>query len=380
MIGTLLVTKCVVSEKARCRWGILRYTNSTQLRSWTEFSQRPGALALEMAGIASHFNFWNTTSKEALQTVWRQDENSKRISVAIVAVAMTAFPFIVLGNSLVIWSVCKDPLKKLRSLPSNFILLSMSVADLLVGFVACPSTVYWHWVVFHGDDRSHLLLLVSSTLVNVSVGHIFLLTVDRLYALVTPLHYKVKVTTKRVSIAAVSCWIYFLLFGCAFGLLQKYYTVMGAIYNIQIFCIIASILVMYVVILCGFHRYSKRSELTDQSTANRQMMLQRERSLWKGIAIVICAFLLCFLPWFISQLTILFCVSCQRNLWLLLLFNAFSVILMYVNSGLNPFLYAWRLPKYRETFKHLLKKRACCRKQGNKKREDVKNCIHDTRV
>ncbi|XP_078357404.1 adenosine receptor A2a-like [Oculina patagonica] len=331
-----------------------------------------------MAAIASHFNFWNATSEKALRTVWLHDENSKKMSVAVVAVAMIAFPFIVFGNSLVILSVWKDPLKKLRSSPSNFILLSMAIADLLVGFVACPTTVYWHWAVFHSDDRSHLPLLFSATLLIFSVSHIFLLTVDRFFALETPLHYKDKVTNKRVSIAAVACWSYFLLFGCAFGLLQRYYTIMGAIYNIQMFCIVAAILILYVVILCGFHRFSKKTELKDQSAANRQRIFQRERSLWKGIAIVICAFLLCFLPWLISQLITLFCISCHRNLWLLLLSNAFSVSLMYVNSGLNPFLYAWRLPKYRETFKHLMKKRTCCR--GSENRRSNENCIHGRRV
>ena len=27
---------------------------------------------------------------------------------------------------------------------------------------------------------------------------------------------------------------------------------------------------------------------------------------------------------------------------------------MHTNSGVNPFIYAWRFPKYRETFMHLL--------------------------
>lgn len=331
-----------------------------------------------MAAVASHFNFWNTTSEGALLLTWLRDKHAKTLSAVIVGVGMIAFPFIVFGNSLIVLSVWKDPLKKRRSLPPNFILLSVAIADLLVGFVACPSTVYWHWAVFHSDDRSHLPLLVSYTLVNVSVGHIFLLTVDRFFALLTPLHYKVKVTNKRVSIADATCWIYFLLFGCAFGLSQEYYTVMGAMYNIQIFAIFLSILVLYVVILCVFHRYSKETELTDQSTANRQVILERERNVWKGTAIVICAFLLCFLPWFISQLIALFCLPCHLNLWLLLLFNALFVILMYVNSGLNPFLCAWKLPKYRDTFKHLLKKRTCCR--GNQDRRVIENCVHETRL
>ena len=113
-----------------------------------------------MAAVASHFNFWNATSEGALLLTWLRDKHAKRLSAIIIAVALIAFPFIVFGNSLVIMSVWKNPLKKLRSLPSNFILLSMAIADLLVGFVACPSIVYWHWALFHSDDRSHLPLLV----------------------------------------------------------------------------------------------------------------------------------------------------------------------------------------------------------------------------
>lgn len=219
------------------------------------------------------------TTDEFLLMLWLRVDNAKSISTTVAVVVMTMFPFIVFGNSLVILSVWKDPLKKLRSSPSNFILLSMAIADLLVGFVACPSTVYWHWAIFHREHASNLPVLVGSTLINVSVGHMFLLTVDRFFALITPLQYRVKVTNKRVSIAAVTCWIYFVLFGCTFGLLQKYYVIMAAIYNIQIFCIIACILLLYVVILCGFHRYSKKTELKENSAANRQRIFERERSL-----------------------------------------------------------------------------------------------------
>ena len=202
----------------------------------------------------------------------------------------------------------------------------------------------------------------------------FLLTVDRFFALVTPLQYRVKVTNKRVGIATVTCWIYFLLFGCGLGLLQEYHVIMGTIYNLQIFCFLVSILVIYVVILCRFHRYSKTTQVKDQSRANRQMILQRERNLWKAITIVICAFLFCFMPWFITQIIIYVCLPCHRNLSFLMMFYIFSTSLMYGNSGLNPFLYAWRLPKYRDTFKHLfslLKKRACFCNNQNRQRIEI---------
>ena len=304
--------------------------------------------------------------------------NAKTVSLTAAVVAIILFPFIVFGNSLVILSVWKDPLKILRLSPSNFILLSMAFADLLVGLVSCPATVYWHWAALYSDSQAHLPMLIGSVLVTVSVGHILLLTVDRFFALVTPLHYKIKVTNKGVTIAAVTVWVYFIAFACAFGLLKKYFTIIGVIYNLQIFFVVVCILVTYVGILCGFHKHSNHRELQEQSEAERQRVLQREKKVWKGIAIVICAFLLCFLPWFISQLLTYFCLPYHSNLSLLLLSNAVSVNLMVANSGLNPFLYAWRLPKYRETFKYLVKMRSRC--NVNFRKNNVANYVQDSRL
>ena len=333
-----------------------------------------------MAAVAGHFNFWNMSSNEALNKVWLRVDNAKTISATVSVVALLISPIIVLGNSLVILSVWKDPFKTLRSSPSNFILLSMAVADLLVGLVACPLTVHWGWATFRHENPPFSPLLVSFFLINVSVGHMFLLTVDRFFALVNPLQYRVKVTNKRVGIATVACWTYFLLLGCAFGLLQDYYIITGTIFSLQIFCFLLSILVSNVVILCRFHKYSKTRELNDQSTANRQMILQRERKLWKNIIIIICAFLFCFMPWFITLIIIYVCVSCHRMLSLLMLFYIVATSLMLANSGLNPFLYAWRLPKYRETFKHFLKRRGCCGKRSNPNKRVIDNRVHDSKL
>ncbi|XP_078359745.1 5-hydroxytryptamine receptor 4-like [Oculina patagonica] len=330
-----------------------------------------------MAAVAGHFNFLNMTSKEAFNKVWFQADTAKALSAAVSVAAMLMFPIVVFGNSLVILSVWKDPLKTLRSSRSNFILLSMAVADLLVGLVVCPLAVYWVWTNIYHEGTSLTLSLLSSFLVNVSVGHIFLLSIDRFFALVTPLHYRVKVTNKRVRIATACCWIYFLLFDCALGLLQEHYITWGIFYNLQILCFLMSILVLYVVILCRFHKYSR--EVNDQSTANRQMIVQRERKLWKAITIIICAFLFCFMPRFITQIVIYVCLPCHRNFSVLMLFYTVVAGLTYLNSGLNPFLYAWRLPKYRDTFKYFLKKRACyCTNQNIESAENP--AYADTRL
>ena len=168
----------------------------------------------------------------------------------------------------------------------------MAIADLLVGLVVCPLMVYWSWAIFQQEKLTSVLKSFF-VLTDVSSGHVLLLTVDRVFASVTPLQYRVKVTNKRVRIASVTCWAYFILFGCAFGLWEKGYIILVTVFIAQSLFILISILVLNLVILFAFRKHRKTTAAQAQSTANSEIMLQRERKLSKAIAIVICAFLIC---------------------------------------------------------------------------------------
>ena len=313
-----------------------------------------------MAAVVGHYNFWTITSEKALQDAWLHLENVKPLSATSSVLSIVMAPIIVLGNLLVLLAVWKDPLKKLRSSPSNFILVSMALADLSVGLVVCPITAYWGWVIFEkGTSPFDLSVIFAINVfsVNVSFGHMFLLTVDRLLAVVKPLQYRVIITNKRAVIASCVCWIYFLAFGCSFLMLRDYFAIMGAVYNVQLLSILVSMLIMYTVITIRLRRYSKtRMNKPIHSPNSLLVILQREKRLFKAITIVICAFLICYMPWFIVQLLIYLCKPCHPHLALLMIFFGFSGSLTYANSGLNPMLYSWRLPRYRETFKYFWKK------------------------
>ncbi|XP_068759986.1 adenosine receptor A2a-like [Montipora capricornis] len=318
------------------------------------------------------------TSEEALVQVWLNLDNAETILTTVAVLATIMFAMTAFGNFLVVLSVWMDPLRKLRSSPSNFIIFSLAVADLLIGLVASPLHAFLAWALLHKYTNPPFpFLIFFTTLINVSVGHILLLSIDRFFAVVTPLQYRGKVTSKRVCIVSVTCWIYFLLFGFVFSLLPKHYALMKTLYNVQIFCILICIVVINVLTLYRFHKYSHITEALDEQHAGlpRQMILQRERTVAKAIAIVISASLLCFIPWFIVQMIVYICLTC--NFSLLMLAHFIAVAVMYVNSAINPFLYAWRLPKYKETFKHILKKRTCFRRYETREAVDH---VEDTRL
>ncbi|XP_068713197.1 trace amine-associated receptor 3-like [Montipora foliosa] len=255
-----------------------------------------------MAAVRGIVDYWNMTSEEALVQVWLNIDNAEAIFSSVAVLATITFPMTAFGNFLVVLSVWMDPLRKLRSSPSNFIIFSMAVADLLVGLVTSPLHAFLAWALLHKyTNASFGFLKFFATLINISVGHILLFSIDRFFAVVTPLEYRAKVTTKRVCIVSVACWIYFVLFGIVFSLLRKHYALMETLYNVQILCILICIVVINVFTLYRFHKYSHSTEALDEQHAGvpRQMILQRERTVSKAIAIVISAFLLCFIPWFI---------------------------------------------------------------------------------
>ena len=122
--------------------------------------------------------------------------------------------FILIGNGLVIAAVLIDPLKNIFRRPSNHFVLSLAVADFLVGAAICFFTGWWHIVVaiykkdLFGAGRNksgvgefHLVAICTANLLSLSI--------NRLIAIKTPLQYSYKVTKRKVRIVIVCTWGYF---------------------------------------------------------------------------------------------------------------------------------------------------------------------------
>ncbi|XP_061697866.1 trace amine-associated receptor 13c-like [Syngnathoides biaculeatus] len=98
--------------------------------------------------------------------------------------------------------------------PTNLLLLSLSVTDLLVGLLMIVGQLYNQascW--FLGDSLCSLFRVFMITVTTASIGNMVLISVDRYVAICDPLHYIVKVTVKRIQHGVCLCW-FLSLFSC----------------------------------------------------------------------------------------------------------------------------------------------------------------------
>jgi preprotein translocase subunit SecG len=111
------------------------------------------------------------------------------------------------GNLLVILAVVLDPYKNLRT-PFNYLMASLACADLLVGSVTEPLSVYLHFkegldLNLHSFQTLHMTYFISCTASVLSLGT---LAVERYLAIRNPHTYRNKLTGKRILGTIASIW------------------------------------------------------------------------------------------------------------------------------------------------------------------------------
>ena len=113
------------------------------------------------------------------------------------------------GNLLVILAVALDPYKNLRT-PFNYLMASLACADLLVGTVTEPLSVYTH--IKEGLDLNlslreletlHMSYFIGCTASVLSLGT---LAVERYLAIRNPHTYRNKLTGKRILLTIACIW------------------------------------------------------------------------------------------------------------------------------------------------------------------------------
>lgn len=100
--------------------------------------------------------------------------------------------------------------------------------------------------------------------------------------------------------------------------------------------------------------------ITSPSSTSRST-LQKEVHAAKSLAIIVGLFALCWLPLHIINCFNYLCKDCKRpHIWVMNI----AIILSHANSVVNPFIYAYRIREFRQTFRRILYQHILGRKDG----------------
>nr|XP_046230088.1 trace amine-associated receptor 1-like [Scatophagus argus] len=262
----------------------------------------------------------------------------------------------VCGNLLVIISIIY--FKQLHT-PTNSLILSLAVADLLVGVLVFPFSMEFTvtFCLYHNDLFCKIRDSFDVTLSTCSILNLCCISIDRYYAVSQPLTYATKMNVCVVVIMILVSWGVSVLVALGFviaGLNHEKCEEMCFIDALfaNILGPILSLVLPLIIMLCIYLKIflvAQRQACSIQSIKSGAAVSKMERKATKTLAIVLGVFLMCWSPFFLcftSQL--LSHVSVP-----VVVFEALNWLALS-NSMLNPFIYAFFYSWFRSAFRMII--------------------------
>uniref|UniRef100_A0A4W5RIB0 G-protein coupled receptors family 1 profile domain-containing protein n=1 Tax=Hucho hucho TaxID=62062 RepID=A0A4W5RIB0_9TELE len=245
--------------------------------------------------------------------------------------------------------------------PTNLLILSLAVADLLVGLIVIPVATVALMESCWGFGEYFYLLCTS-----LSLGNLVLISIDRYVAVCDPLLYHSKITITRmmccISITWCCCIIYraaiiknfvnvlvpsrcltecFIFEGVTWG------NIIDVVFTMVVPCSV--IVTLYLKIFVVARSQARKIFIKEAASVSGVKTVQAnksERKAAKTLSIVVFTYLICWIPFLFSSFFLVSFFS--DNLSFIIGF------LPLVNSFINPIIYAFFYPWFKVTAKHIL--------------------------
>lgn len=268
------------------------------------------------------------------------------LAIAIVLAIITTF-----GNLLVIVAVYKDPFRELRT-TSNYLLVNLAVADLIMGLVIGPIWALQYWVKENRSNYSIAANVILVLTIEASCLTVLFLTVERYIVLERPLRRETLSNGVAVKIYIFIIWLTASLVSSLIIPFweQRAYTLF-LFAGIGFFLLLV-MLCMYIRMFIIIRKFNKALLTQGVRTALIQpdqayiTAHKREQQVAKAIFLFFGTFALCWLPSVITE-TIKYSHPISEHICRGVLF------LGLLNSSLNPILYTFRMPSFRRAIQSM---------------------------
>ena len=277
-----------------------------------------------------------------------------RLSYTTATVSGVLCLLTVSGNLFVCLAVFIDPHRDLRK-PFNYFVVNLAIADLIVGCVTEPISVYYHIKEGLGGpiDKIELRSVHASFFISctASVLSFSLLAFERYTAVVSPVKYRFYFSVSRFLALVVLVWL-------GSVCLTIVYVFTNFIFHAFVFIdlavgwTLAVFLFTYVKILRSFKQRTENvSTMSGNSKARANLYNMK---LTKTYMIVLSIFLVCFTPACIAIYIVTWCKTCSCLTVHYL--RDITIMIILFSSALNPFVYAFRFGNFRRAVRDIFQR------------------------
>ncbi|XP_072048174.1 adenosine receptor A2a-like [Amphiura filiformis] len=275
----------------------------------------------------------------------------------------------VLGNGLVLLAFAK--VERLLRSQTNYFILSLASADLLVGLLGVPFAILTSEGLPYNFRGCVIMLTFLLWLCGTSTFSLIGVTVDRFIAVSHPLSYQSIMTGRRAVIIIALSWVMSAIVGFlpVVGWNKGYPSTPGCFFMEIIdmkYMLFNAVVVIYIplfvmIVLYGFIYRAVREQIrkiqplgsissgnsvntvsgqeAKNSLKKRLSSYKRELRAVKAVAVIILVFMCCWLPLSLFNTITSICPfpKCRIPFELL----NFFIIISHANSAINPWLYAY---------------------------------------
>ncbi|XP_069702110.1 histamine H2 receptor-like [Periplaneta americana] len=270
----------------------------------------------------------------------------------------TLLIIILIGNTLTILAIrCS---RRLSNVMSNHFVLSLAISDLFVGLTLPYHMAFYLSDTLGTDKQTCILRFVLLVLgCTASMCNLIIIAIDRYISIVHPLHYCRLITNKVAVIMVAAGWCGALMLSTMPIYWNNWQTndkceieqVMAPNYFVLV--ILPLFLLLWVTMFAIYWKIWREALNQARRLRETNFLHGGGPSDWKSIQVVLMvlgSFSVCWLPYMIVACTIISGIcSSETGIGYK---AAFSMAM--ANSCMNPIIYAWKNPEFREAIKRLL--------------------------
>lgn len=275
------------------------------------------------------------------------------------------------ANILLLLAVWKDPEKSFRS-PTTYFLIGLGVTDLLTGATTEPFFALYYIMRFRRGGKNIPLSIsrlyelgqsISTVTISSSYLIILGLSMSQYIAIKWPHKYKVLITRNRVIVSVLLSWLYFICFTLVLTFSPNIDTVLFLKVDLALHPVLISS-VLFITLILLYRVFMKQvqqrksfreSEKKLQGGAKRSRADNLQRQFTIVTLYLAAVLLISALPHIAVQFVWLYADLPTEGVYYIFMTLRIRDLMLFLKVALDAFIYAWRLPAYRQALRKSLK-------------------------